>query len=266
MGGRTEGGLKLNPLADVFQYDSATGEWHSKAPLPEARGRLACSVVDGIIYVTGGENYVAYADDVLAYDPAQDTWTVKRTMFIGRGPNASTALDGKIYVVRNIPDEGIDNFFVYEPTENTLEPLAPLPPASTSGALAAASGKVYALGGHDGTAATAAVLQYDPAADTWSPRAAMKTARAYATAVALGGRLYVVGGATGTSNSSVVEEYDPVSDSWTTKTSANVARASATGAALGDRAYVIGGYGRPNATESEAVLPLVETYDPTRDP
>lgn len=267
MGGLVESALTVDGVDDLFQYALARSDWQSQSPLPEERGLLGCSVVDGLIYVTGGLNHNRFPDTIIAYDPAQDTWQKKLDMPIGRGPNASVAVDGKIYMVTDSTDEGIDNFFVYDPAQNTLEPIAPLLPALTNGALATVSGKVYAFGGYDGSAASSEVQEYDPATDRWVARAPMGKARWNATAVALGGRVYVIGGADGTTWVDTVEEYHPPTDTWTPKTSMNVARTSATAVALDDRLYVIGGYGVPNgSTQPEADLALVEMYDPAKDP
>jgi N-acetylneuraminic acid mutarotase len=265
-------------LDSVFQYDLATDQWEPKAPLPAPHSHSSCSVVDGIIYVIGGQPSaipsIPLADaPVEAYDPAGDAWTRKSAMPLARWRLTSTTINGKIYVVGGHTndhfDEGnpfapqqTDRVDVYDPAEDAWDPASPAPTKLAGHASAAVSGKIYVFGGFAENGvdpSSAAVYQYDPIADAWTPRASMGAARAGATAVALGARIYVIGGHNMQGPVGTVDEYDPSTDSWTTKTAMNVVRSDAAGVLLGDLTYVIGG----SRFSSEAII---ETYDLTKDP
>ena len=79
-----------------------------------------------------------------------------------------------------------------------------------AGATAVAlSGRIYVIGGHDGTTPLATVEEYDPATDTWTTKTSMNVARNYPTGVILGDLAYVIGG---TQGGEIVETYDPTKD------------------------------------------------------
>src|SRR5581483_2365839 len=73
----------------------------------------------------------------------------------------------------------------------------PMPTARDSLGMAALSGKLYAVGGNDGSVSNA-VEAYDPTTNTWAPKAPMTTARRYlGVAASFNGKLYAVGGSLG---------------------------------------------------------------------
>jgi hypothetical protein len=74
-------------------------------------------------------------------------------------------------------------------------------------AAAPGNGKLYAVGGYDGSNRLATCEEYDPATNTWTTKAAMPTARHSLAAAAPGnGKLYAVGGYNG-SYCATCEEY-----------------------------------------------------------
>ena len=87
-------------LTRVDEYDPTTNTWTQKADMPTARGHTNACVVDGKIYVIGGDagptgNMPIPAVEV--YDPATDTWTRKADMPRRRCWFSTCAVDGIIY-------------------------------------------------------------------------------------------------------------------------------------------------------------------------
>ena len=66
----------------VEEYDPATDTWTTKANMPTARAAFSTSVVNGKIYVIGGDapHLEPLTSTVEEYDPATDTWTTKADM------------------------------------------------------------------------------------------------------------------------------------------------------------------------------------------
>ena len=66
-------------VADLNQFDPATGTWLDHTPIPTARSEIGASttaMADGRLLVVGGSVAgVVPNSDVLVYDPTQDAWT-----------------------------------------------------------------------------------------------------------------------------------------------------------------------------------------------
>jgi N-acetylneuraminic acid mutarotase len=60
----------------------AQGSWTTKAPLPSQRSAPGVGVVNGLLYVVGGEqqNDCTFTNTNFAYDPSADSWTSKASM------------------------------------------------------------------------------------------------------------------------------------------------------------------------------------------
>ena len=65
----------------------------------------------------------------------------------------------------------------YDPATNTWEAVAPMSTKRAGLGAASIDGKLYAVGGHDGSARLATVERYDPATNTWEAVAPMSTKR-----------------------------------------------------------------------------------------
>jgi hypothetical protein len=148
---------------------------------------------------------------------------------------------------------------------------AQMPTARSALAVTAgADGRVYAVGGWNGTSQSyASVEVYQPATNTWATGAAMPTARnALAAATGKDGRIYVVGGAAANNAPplATLEIYDPAQDMWTTGASMPTPR-TGLGAALGSdgRIYAIGGNNNLGFGGSTVSYAVVEAYDPTQN-
>jgi len=75
---RTEGIYWTRGSSAVEEYDPATDTWTRKANMPMERGYHSSSVVNGKIYVVGGQVHTdkwAMCTTVEEYDPATDTWS-----------------------------------------------------------------------------------------------------------------------------------------------------------------------------------------------
>lgn len=110
---------------------------------------------------------------------------------------------------------------------------------------AVAGGKIYAMGGFNGTFLSVNE-EYTPASNTWATKTAMPAPRRGFGCTEVNGRIYTTMGydSTGTLRAdSLAREYDPVSNSWTTKaTNTNGCRLMSFGAAaVNGVIYCLGG-------------------------
>lgn len=186
-------------------YDPATDTWETRTPMPTASWKLQASVINGTIYLVGGEPNGTLNQ---AYDPETDTWTTKAPItysdtgqfppiFTASGQAASTAVDGKIYWIGRVYSWQNANSKIvtvmYNPENDSWTPKEPPPsdsdpylPVATTGIWAPK--KIYVF---DENCLTGI---YDPATDTWMfKRYLVKNREDFGVAV-LDDKLYVIGG------------------------------------------------------------------------
>jgi type VII secretion-associated serine protease mycosin len=170
---------------------------------------------------------------------------------------------------------------------------APLSLPRSRLALAAAGGKLYAIGGESadaaaskqsdaksvgraampaagGAGAAAAdapagvqeysgrVEEYNAATNSWTTKARMPTPLSNLTAATIGGKIYVPGG-WGTAPSALLQIYDPATDSWSAGATLPAALTAAAAVALNDQLYVLGGGTSDNSVNT------CYRYDPATD-
>jgi glucose/arabinose dehydrogenase/N-acetylneuraminic acid mutarotase len=249
------------------------GSWTTKQPMPVAVLDAGGGAVGGKLYAVAGKTSAGPRTTLYAYDPGTDSWST--------GPNlpgpavenpAVTELDGKLYAFGGSAKAfsgAVTNAAVFDPATSTWQTLAPMPTARGGAAAEAINGKIYVVGGMDGSGASlASVAVYDPATNTWSTAAPMSTRRDNPGSAVLGGKLYVFGGRTrnadGTASPSrlaTVEMYDPATNTWTARASMPTARRTMVVGTINGRAQVMGGERGSNNT----TFPQNEEYDPTTD-
>ncbi len=153
--------------------------------------------------------------------------------------------------------------------ENSWIEKASMPTARAFLGVASVDGKIYAIGGDNGTAMgnlgnpfwhshdiVNVCEEYDPASDTWVRRNSMPTARAGLAVAVFQGEIYCIGGRTQDSYSTGVNEvYNPATDSWTTKTPMLVANTRLVANVVNGKIYVL-----PIFSTSD-----FEVYDPQTD-
>ena len=162
-------GTALNTL-EAYNLDTAT--WTTRASMPTARRFPAAGVVNGIIYVVGGDQAgdPSVSATVEAYDPATNTWSTKAPLPQGRSRLATGVMDGVLYVVGG-SGSGVftTSLFAYDASTGTWSQKQFMPAVlgawtgtngSTFGgeraehAVASLGGRLYAMGGLGGTTAT----------------------------------------------------------------------------------------------------------------
>ena len=162
----TDGGFDGGYCDAVEAYDPVSGAWTQVASLPMALCCHTATVVDGKIYVLGGDVEGAEfsaTDRVDMYNPATDSWQQMTAMPTARGSHAAAVLDGKIYVTGGFTLDGkmSDVVEAYEPVADTWTTLAL---AQSEGfawhASAAINGKLVEI-------CVGLVRVYSPASNNW---------------------------------------------------------------------------------------------------
>lgn len=203
---------------------TCTEEWQPEPPLLTARhAHGSCTDPCGNIYVLGGRQQPAFEDldtvEKLAFDGTSydDSWAFMTPMPTTRRHHAVVSVSGFIYVVGGVgPGEQILGSVVrYDTTTDTwssgVVPDLILPRSSPS-ATVDRWGRIYVIGGTDGTNFLTSVEVFDPARPGvgWTSGPELSEARAQAgAAVDKEGRVYAIGGYTAAGHLSSVERFDP---------------------------------------------------------
>ncbi|HEY0817743.1 MAG TPA: kelch repeat-containing protein [Rhizobacter sp.] len=212
-------------------------------------------------------------------------WTTAAAPSVARQELYPEVLDGRIYVAGGLlnPNTGYSaHFEAYEPEVDRWRRLATLPEARHHIALAAAGGRLLAVGGFSGGfpnwRAQASTFVYDPGADRWSDGVPLPYACAEGVFAALGGRAYLVGGRVREHagarhfnehvDTALGLVFDPGLARWAPIAQAPTARNSAAAAVIEGRLYVVGGrqaLKQPDGSMRQVNVPALEVYDPATD-
>ena len=95
-GGRSvDGRGRLTNSAALECYDPDADRWATLAPMPQAQGGLAGAVLEGKLYVFGGEQFAPpkVYPEVWAYDPKHDRWEAAAAMPTPRHGLGAVTLD-----------------------------------------------------------------------------------------------------------------------------------------------------------------------------
>lgn len=215
-------------------YNVATNRWTTVAPQPRSYWQgNGVGVIKGRIYISGGfhpSNEGPSASSALyMYDPVGDTWTARSPMPSSGVLGVTGVIGDRLYVLTGCPwgpaacgGDPSSAFYRYDPATDLWAALPNPPHAHRSGMAGVIGGKLYVVGGSDGTQYGGQLDVYDPAANRWTTRASMPRERWDAAGIALGGKLYIIGGFVFAPDSSVRSVrtstiYDPATDTWTRK-------------------------------------------------
>lgn len=144
-------------------------------------------------------------------------------------------------------------------TDDAWAPKAAMSVPREDLAVVTVNGKIYAIGGYNGTHTLATVEEYDPITDSWQARSSMSIPRGWLAATVVDNKIYAIGGWDGTDYLTTVEEYNPITDTWRNLTDMPTPRYGLGVVSVGGRIYAIGG------AEKGIQYAIVEEYNPTTD-
>jgi N-acetylneuraminic acid mutarotase len=267
--------LIADPVSAV-QPEPDTGRWRTAAPAPMKRTEVAAATIGGKIYVVGGfeepslGNVLNFAitPALEEYDPPTDRWTTKTSMPVGLHHVGIGVVGGRLYVIGGYKKSALSvwspvaTVYSYNPSTDAWTERAPMPTARGALSVTISEGRLYAIGGYEGKANSAAVEVYDPERNSWSSRAPLPTPRDHLATATAAGKIYAIGGRLKGDyhrNLSVTEVYDPTTDTWSRAPDLPTARSGITAAQAGGRIFVFGGEGADGTFREN------EAYDPARD-
>lgn len=269
--------VTLAPISATFGQDAPLpGTWETLAPAPTKRTEVTAAVLGGKIYLLGGFaepslsnlSNMTITDRVEVYDPATNAWTTRAPLPVGLHHAAAVVAGNRLYVIGGYRQaflalwHPVATVYMYDPDKNAWTERAPMPTPRGALAVAESGGRLYAIGGYDGSSNKAAVEVYDPVSDTWTARSPLPTPRDHLAATTAGGKIYTIGGRVNQSyahNLSTVEAYDPAVDRWTKVADLPTARSGITAGVIRGTIYVLGG------EAPEGTFRANEAYTPGTD-
>ncbi len=181
-------------------YDPATDTWETKAPMPTPRWLLQANVVNGKIYLIGGQNGGSSIKVNEVYDPLTDSWTTKAPIPTAASNYASAVVDNKIYVAGGFFLSNLTQ--IYDPETDTWSLGTTVPSSVSDGAAGATTGviapkRIYVMGvdAYNGLGEPPCLNRvYDPEKDSWTAGADVPTNRLNFGVAVVDDKLYAIGG------------------------------------------------------------------------
>jgi N-acetylneuraminic acid mutarotase len=198
-------------------YDPATDTWENRTSTHETNGILHANVVNGKIYVMGGNymhglgTYIPVSSNYV-YDPQTDNWTKLADIPVGVGGYASAVVDKKIYIISGANALSIhwkpSNLVqIFDPATNQWENGTSIPiPVYNAKAcvITEPSGakRIHVIGGElgffwydQGYGGVDLHQVYDTETDTWTNATAMPSPRKGMGLAVVYNETYAIGGA-----------------------------------------------------------------------
>jgi hypothetical protein len=196
-----------------------------------------------LVFAVGGHNGIEHLRAVEVLDAVNETWRACRGMATERVYFGGATLNSRLFVFggQNLDYKALCETEIYDCLRDEWLLGPELNIARRNCAGTSIDGRVYAIGGFDGTGLLSSVEAYDPRMKNWAEVAPLKTARSSASAGSVGGKIFVVGGSCG-QRLNTVEVYEPKMNKWNVLSSPMTeARSAGACAALLNRVYAIGG-------------------------
>ena len=260
--------LVIISLALVSIHIQAQNGWTKKTTIPTLRGAAIAEVINGKIYIIGGNSGAPAFSSLAAneiYDPIANKWEQKSPMPTPRGFFASGVVNDTIYTFGGGYSSGSSIVEAYDPATDTWWRKANMLNPRFCMRAAVVDGTIYLFCGNYNERNCQA---YDPATNKWTEKTPMPSdgggnlsVTAYNNAL-----VYTFGGSSNSTWSepwqalSTVYEYNPEADLWTKKKDMPTPRFGLRTYLVNGKIYAIGGSQSRNTS-----LATVEVYDPVTD-
>ncbi len=150
---------------------SAQQRWAFRTPMSTPRAGVAAAVLDGRIYVLGGEDRLGTVlDGAARYDLRTDAWEPLPPMRKARVNAAALAFDGRIYVLGGKDEQGdvLDDVEFFDPTSGRWESFDSMKEERQGLTAALRNQRIYVAGGsNDDEELLESIEFYDPLDGSW---------------------------------------------------------------------------------------------------
>ncbi|XP_076001076.1 actin-binding protein IPP isoform X1 [Genypterus blacodes] len=255
-------------LSCVERFDTFNQYWTTVSSLHQARSGLGVAVLEGMIYVVGGEKDSMIFDCTERYDPVTKQWAAVASLNFPRCGVGVCPCHGALYALGGwIGSEIGKTMERYDPEENKWEVIGSMAVPRYYFGCCELQGFIYVIGGisDEGMELRSAEV-YDPISRRWSALPVMVTCRAYVGVACLNNCVYAVGGWNEALGSlETVEKYCPEQEKWVEVASMSTPRAGVSVSAVNGLLYAVGGRASSRDFSAPVTVDSVEIYDPHLD-
>jgi kelch-like protein 17 (actinfilin) len=131
-------------------YNSVADSWSlGQGSMPVTSTKFAAAVLDGLLYVMGGQTGSGSSSSVRVYDAASNTWSLRASMSVGRSLLSAVAADGFLYAVGGVDSLGhvLNSIERYDPASNTWSAAPSMPTARALTDVAVIDNRLFVVGG-----------------------------------------------------------------------------------------------------------------------
>lgn len=168
-----------------------------------------------LVFACGGHDGYEHLRAMEVLDVGNQCWRPCRAMGTERTYFGAATLRNHLHVYggQNLDYKALCELEVYDCLRDTWEAGASLKFPRRNCASMELEGRIYAIGGFDGTRIMTSVEAYDCRLKSWMQMEPLPTPRSSATACAQGGKVWVLGGTSGT-RLRTVDVFDPRANRW----------------------------------------------------
>ncbi|XP_075688180.1 actin-binding protein IPP [Rhinoderma darwinii] len=255
-------------LSCVERFDTFSQYWSTVSSLHQARSGMSAAILEGKIYVVGGEKDSMIFDCVECYDPVSKQWTAVPSMNQPRCGLGVCSCHGAIYAMGGWVGAEIGNGIErYSPEENTWQIVGRMSVPRYNFACCERQGLIYVVGGisHEGIELFSAEV-FDPIAKRWTLLPPMGTRRAYLGVASLNDCLYAVGGWNERQDAlNTVEKFSFEEEQWAEVAPMRIPRAGVSVISVNGLLYAAGGRATVQNFSAPVTSDSVEVYNPHTD-
>ncbi|KAJ1522109.1 hypothetical protein ONE63_002420 [Megalurothrips usitatus] len=171
-------------------------------------------------------------------------------------PRQPVGLPKVLLVVGGQAPKAIRSVECYDFKEERWYQVAEMPTRRCRAGLSIIGGRVFAVGGFNGSMRVRTVDVYDPASDQWTSCSSMEARRSTLGVAVLNNCIYAVGGFDGSTGLNSAEMYDPRTHEWRLIAPMSTRRSSVGVGVVNCLLYAVGGYDGA----SRQCLSTVECY------
>lgn len=142
----------ISPLTSLEIYDPVTDRWTDGPSMNFARANAGAAVLDGKLYVVGGNGGTLYSPDeglesAEMFDPLTNRWSHKADL-PDAGPAQLAVMDGTLYAIVTIRAMQSSRMYEYDAARDQWIRLRDPPVMLYGAAVAVIDGGLYAIGGY----------------------------------------------------------------------------------------------------------------------